>query len=342
MRPFALALLGVLLWACQSGAPIGTTCERTSECATPLVCRIGRCRTECVVARDCPAGQACLVNADGLGACELPAIDVCSASCDAPLICASGHCRVECTVDTDCPGGHVCVSRACQRADVAMDAGVSDAGDDAGTIDAATPIVDAAPPDHGDTGLSCDPVAETGCGAGERCSVGTGAPACVASTGTLRLGDACTDDAQCEGRLSCQGGRCVRVCLLGDTTFCGADLACSVDSVHGQVSLAAAEGVGLCTQTCDLLTDSGCTNGGSCALGTAAGGDFTWCRDVHAAGAGQSCSRQFDCAAGLYCHADALCHHFCDPMNATTTCPTGTCTPITSFRTQPQVGVCVP
>ncbi len=322
-RHVALAALAVLWLACQSGAAIGTTCARTSECASPLVCRLGRCRTECVTGRDCPAGQACLIGADGLGACELPTIDVCSVSCDAPLICASGHCRVECTSESDCPGGHVCTSNACQRADPASDAGTSDAG-------------------PSDAGLVCDPVAETGCGAG-RCSVGTGVPACVATIGPGALAAPCTDDAECGSGLSCQGDRCVRVCFVADTSFCGPDLACSPDSVHGQVFLHSENGIGLCSEACDMLTSDGCPSDAWCGLGTdSAGHDFTWCRDVGAAGTGQSCRGQYDCAAGLFCHANTTCRRICDPGDPSATCPTGTCEQVTHFVARPDVGACLP
>lgn len=323
-RLASLVGMSLALLACQSGAAIGTPCTLASQCASPLVCRIGHCRNECVAARDCPAGQVCLLNADGLGACELPAVDVCSVSCDPPLICAAGHCRVECTLDGECPGGHVCRSGACERADTIVDAGPSDASR------------------PNDTGLACDPVAETGCSGGERCSVGTGSPACVSATGSGILGDACSGDVDCGAGLSCQGARCVRVCRVGDSAICGSDSTCSYDSVHGQVFLSSTNGIGLCTQDCDLLTDARCLGGGSCALGTdPMGHDFTWCRDVGSVANGQACTQQFDCAAGLYCYVDGFCRPFCDPANAAATCST-TCDPATHLAAHAQVGACIP
>lgn len=341
----ALLGLSLLLFACQSGAVIGATCTRASDCESPLVCGFGRCRTECAAARDCPAGQVCLVDGAGLGACELPAIDVCSVSCDPPLRCASGHCRVECASDGECPPGHVCTANACERAEVAMDAGARDGA----TPDASAPDAghDGATSDHGDAGILCDPVAETGCASGQRCSIGGGAPTCIADTGTLALGDACSADVECGRGLSCQGGTCVRMCFVGDGAFCGDDLTCSYDSVHGQEFIRSMYGIGFCTQACDMLTDTGCPNGGTCALGTdSTGRDFTWCRDVGTvSGPTATCGSQYDCVASTFCYgsgAAARCDPFCDPTMAAATCPGGTCDLITRFTSRPQVGACTP
>jgi hypothetical protein len=339
MRVFEIGGLGLLLFACQGGSPLGTTCSRASECASPLVCRIGHCRTECVAARDCSAGQVCLVDGDGRGACELPAIDVCSVSCDAPLICASGHCRVECTSATDCPTGHVCTGNACQRADadaaVDPDAGLEDAAPPA--HDAAIRHFDAVPDDAGDGGLLCDPVSNTGCGGGTRCGLTGRDPACVASTGSADVGRACTVESDCSAGLSCQGHRCVRICRLGDNAFCGPDLSCSIDSVAGQTNLTSDHGLGFCTEECNLLSGEGCAMG-TCALGTNTDGrDFTWCRDIGTTIEGQACTHEFDCAAGLGCH-HLFCRRFCDLAGGQ--CSIAACENVTSFVTQPQVGEC--
>lgn len=321
------ALLSIA--ACQSGAAIGTTCSLSSECASPLVCRIGRCRTQCSVARDCPAGQTCLITASGLGACELPAIDVCSVSCDPPLACASGHCRVQCTTDRDCPGGHVCTANACQRADTMLDARL-EAGSDTGQ----SPF---------DAGLTCDPVANTGCPG--RCGLVRGAPGCVAGGGAGTLHSACATEATCGPGLSCQGGRCVRVCFLARDAFCGPDLTCSSDGVSGQTSLSSSGAVGLCTEACDPVGDTGCpATGSSCAIGTDRfGHDFTWCRDVGAIASGGACVNAFECAAGLTCYMSS-CRQLCD-LSASTGCTSGRCasTPLANLLAPVRdVGACIP
>lgn len=128
MRALVFAA-SVLLSACQSGAALGAACQRAAECASPLVCRFGRCRSECAAQRDCPIGATCLLDADGNGSCALVDDPDCTtAGCEAPLACVSGACVNVCSVGVECPPGSSCVpigdGRArCVRADGA-DAGL--------------------------------------------------------------------------------------------------------------------------------------------------------------------------------------------------------------------------
>ncbi len=88
---------------------LGTECELSTECAAPLVCRLGRCRDECRVDRDCRAGLVCL-REDGLGACEIEGETcVLTSDCTAPLVCLMGRCANGCESDVDCPAGSMCV-----------------------------------------------------------------------------------------------------------------------------------------------------------------------------------------------------------------------------------------
>lgn len=137
----SLLVVAILLAACQAGAPLGTTCERNDACASPLVCRFGRCRSECAAQRDCPLGTTCLLDANGNGSCALLDDPDCSASggsCAAPLACVGRECVNVCTLGPECPTGSACVpigdGRArCVRTE-GVDAGlVGDAGDDAAT-----------------------------------------------------------------------------------------------------------------------------------------------------------------------------------------------------------------
>jgi hypothetical protein len=332
----------VMLVACESGASLGTACTRASECASPLVCRLGRCRTECAAARDCPAGQVCLAVAAGQGACELPAIDVCAMSCDAPLVCASGHCRVECMTDGDCPEGHGCASGVCQRSDSTMDAGAIDAAasdaapSDAGPRDA--PRLDTG---RGDSGFACDPIDETGC-TGERCGLVGGVPTCVASGGVGVVGTACRNEVECASGLSCQGGLCVRVCLVGDDGFCGDDLVCSRDGVAHQSFLDSEQPLGLCTEACDPVADTGCPIDATCAIGSASGDRwYTWCRVFTDVIEGRGCMNAIDCGAGLDCYGGS-CRNFCH-AGVDADCTGGFhCDGSTTFAGGNDVGACTP
>ncbi len=109
MRPLALTSC-LLLLACQASSAIGARCATSSECASPLVCRSGRCRTECVANRDCPIGARCLLIA-GTGTCALDD-DVCSgaSTCGGGLICVAGECVNACATLVECPPDSTCDS----------------------------------------------------------------------------------------------------------------------------------------------------------------------------------------------------------------------------------------
>jgi hypothetical protein len=171
-----------------------------------------------------------------------------------------------------------------------------------------------------------------------RCGMVGAHPGCVASTGTTDVGQACTAESDCRVGLSCQGRRCVRICLLGHNAFCGPDLSCSVDSVSGQTRITTDDGIGFCSEECNLLTDEGCVQG-TCALGTNSDGhDFTWCRDIGTTPEGGMCDLEFQCARGLGCHAH-VCRRFCD-LAGGGGCAAAQCTMVTTFMTRPQVGEC--
>jgi hypothetical protein len=110
LRP--LLFLVLLAEACSAPrrASLGVECELNSECDTPLVCRLGACRNECATSGDCTRGLSCLLDADGLGACQLPEETDCAlaSECPANLVCRFGECANACETDRDCPGGSRC------------------------------------------------------------------------------------------------------------------------------------------------------------------------------------------------------------------------------------------
>ncbi len=102
---------GLLLLACEARAPIGSRCARNGDCASPLVCRIDRCRTECVENRDCPSGADCLLDEAGLGACSVAADRGCGGggtTCPTPLTCVNDRCVNTCATSADCPDDGDC------------------------------------------------------------------------------------------------------------------------------------------------------------------------------------------------------------------------------------------
>ncbi len=108
-----LLLLLALAAGCADDPPkqLGGQCDLTSQCEAPLVCRIARCRKECASTRDCPVGQLCALDDDGLGACLLVEETRCARHSDCPgsLSCIAGRCTHECEEDRDCAPGASCV-----------------------------------------------------------------------------------------------------------------------------------------------------------------------------------------------------------------------------------------
>jgi alpha-tubulin suppressor-like RCC1 family protein len=108
----ALAAL-LLAGSCSGVEPrggIGHQCALNSECAAPLICRLGYCRNECVASEDCLAPAQCLHDDQGRGVCQTPAEKSCAlqTDCTSPLVCRFRQCVNECTTERDCPAGQRC------------------------------------------------------------------------------------------------------------------------------------------------------------------------------------------------------------------------------------------
>ena len=178
MRSLAPLLALVTLVACQgSGAGVGSTCSRGSECQTGT-CAFGRCRAGCSANRDCPSGASCLLDATGSGACGIDLDLGCESgvgrACSGGLVCVGDRCEQGCADASDCPADGECRAPSAGGAMFCFDArGASDAG----------PAGDAAPPD-----------AEVDAGPGG-CAIKS---ACF-----QRAGSACALD--CLGRVWCWG-----------------------------------------------------------------------------------------------------------------------------------------
>lgn len=105
-----LLLIGVAALGCERPElQLGDSCELNSDCSSPLVCRLERCRVECRGTRDCEVGLLCLPDESGVGACQLENECTLSSDCPPGLICAEARCTTECASDVDCPAGASCI-----------------------------------------------------------------------------------------------------------------------------------------------------------------------------------------------------------------------------------------
>lgn len=270
MEPRAL-LFVVLLVACESAAGTGAPCARAAECTSPLVCRLGRCRAECALDRDCPLGATCLFGAESSGACALASEASCTGtSCPEGLVCTASGCRDACT--DVCRGDGQCVLGACVPDEV--DGGVTDA---APTTDGGLPR-------------------PTPCSQPSDCF----APlVCVEVASVQLCAQPCTTASECAGHVLCDphtrvgGGADVSVCdqdcVPGTDEGCALGTYCSMwnwavdytSFCHGVAATAGGEGC--------PCADGGGSN--ECLDGLVCGRDnpiLTY-RCVHACRAGDTC-----------------------------------------------------
>lgn len=150
MRFARWGLIALCSVACAPRVVPGDRCESATDCAAPLVCRMGRCRTECTVQRDCPSFADCLLDELGNGSCRLPDDSGCTTAsdCSPGLVCVDRVCSNPCESVTECPEGSLCVAGSepgsrtrCVRADVpGLDVTIADAALDGGTGDVSADV----------------------------------------------------------------------------------------------------------------------------------------------------------------------------------------------------------
>jgi hypothetical protein len=174
-------------------------------------------------------------------------------------------------------------------------------------------------PDFGDTDLAtatgdmatiCDPVKQTGCGAGLKCTLDPDVPACL-TNGSLDWGQVCgtmsSDD--CKSSLLCIG---INSSTSTCHQFCSSDSDCKQPTPAGTPSGNTAHCLtinGFAYKICSLPCDpknptTSCTSPLVCQLGGNATTDITNCEDKQANQTGTDttdCSGATACAPGYLC-----------------------------------------
>ena len=182
---------------------------------------------------------------------------------------------------------------------------------------------------------ACDPVLDTGCGAGLHCRLVMGGetrclpatqriaqPGC--SVGSCAPGQACVI---IEGALGCHP-----VCRVADDDGCPSDRRCAY-----RLDEAAAYGV--CAPRCEIGADD-CATGTTCA--PTADFDHPICVATGDGGLDAPCGPERRCGVDLACLVDedgTRCRALCRPAPEPDTCPVGACTGL--IRNVPSVGFCV-
>lgn len=256
----------------------------------------------------CGANLKCGVDQAGNLLCDAVGTKTDQQTCTADTECAAGlacvgitgetgnKCRRFCQFDGAlvCPAQQACVVQVKQGAD---------------------PILCAAVP-------ACDPWAQTGCAANQKCTlvdfqnlVYTCGPA-----GTNGDQVACTSDAQCVAGTVCAdfgaGFKCHSLCNA--TKTCPGTASCI-----GKTSTLTSKDPVLCipTTSCDLLTQN-CSSAAQACYPTQTS---TTCAPAGSKTEGQACTAMNQCGKGLVCAGTGTCYKLCDPNGGAPTCTTGTC-----------------
>lgn len=217
---------------------------------------------------------------------------------------------------------------------------------------------------------TCDPVADQGCDATSTCTVVGGAAQCVALTtaaaGSADVGEPCTGDATCRPGLVCPMNqtsgigaevgraerRCLRPCQLDPLTSCGLGTRCmrlDQDAVGWAVPQLPS-GLGICSEDCDPLADTGCPTHETCLVYRLADAFPTYCAPTTPSGTDfVSCTGDYECAGHRMCETPPMstdptrvCRPLCDPTAASSGCPSGShCVDGGPIDSGQRVGLCV-
>lgn len=183
----------------------------------------------------------------------------------------------------------------------------------------------------------CEPVAQTGCSAGQKCSqvtlsaepeppletrcVQAGTQAKFETCSHGDPGDSGFDD--CEAGLICFGGACQEICSA-DPDSCPADATCQ----EGPGIFPDRPGTGLCLVQCDPLVQN-CPEDSGCFV-TLAGGDRICAEPNLGQEQGSACMFANDCETGHGCllirselDSALTCAFFCNPAGGSPTCAEG-------------------
>jgi hypothetical protein len=243
-------------------------------------------------------------------------------------VCEPGATR-ECVGTAACRGGQGCLSDGSgwSRCDCGEEPVTGTAGAGAG----GSPSEPGRDPEGGagaggtSNPVACQPAPQSGCDAGEKCSI-------VVVTATQSASFTCVPDgtkaegAECAARadgaddcakgLFCNGvgtvPRCQPYCDVADAASCATF--CTELDVTVHPGAATPSGFGVCQPTCDLL-EQDCSDDNACVFLVS---PFPVCAEAGTAAPGEACAFLNDCELGSACVLDnaaqtaSMCTAFCE------------------------------
>mgnify|MGYP007059417401 CR=1 FL=1 len=230
-------------------------------------------------------------------------------------------------------GFGACLLIGCAKGDDLLVGGGGSGAGDSGTGGETSTTTTTGPGATTSTGPGCSEqpcklgVPQCGCAADEQCSVGADDERACEAAGTVGWGQSCNGGLACAPGFLCAGYANDK---LSCAKFCNGDSDCEAPGGLCAINLNGQNnqpipGVTLCSQNCNLVTNSGCqVSGTSCQLGLRDQDPFTLCAPSGTGVYQTLCADNAECAAGHVClpttNNDDRCFQWCQNGGG---CPNG-------------------
>lgn len=236
--------------------------------------------------------------------------------CDDGNLASGDGCSAACANETACGNGIVEGTEECDDHNTASGDGCS-----------ATCTIEAA--------SACSLVPQSGCVAGNACDIvdDAGDTSCREITVAGTSDSRCASDTECDAGFTCVIDKTVSYCRR----FCAAEADCPGTNSRCALTLANSQGMSLdvevCSNSCSVLSQTGCPSGTGCIGIENSAGDFTDCRKMDGKLDGDICTSSTECLPGSACVNDGgvkECREYCDVDSATACLSSEICTEFTT------------
>jgi len=183
-----------------------------------------------------------------------------------------------------------------------------------------------------ETPAACALVPQAGCMAGDACDIAddtTGDTGCRDVTKTGTSDSRCAASTECDAGFTCVTDDTVSYCMR----FCAGEGDCPGTNSRCAFTLTNDQGTSLnvkvCSNSCSVLSQTGCPTGTGCIGLENSNGDFTDCRKMDGKLDGDTCVSSTECLPGSVCVSDGsakTCREYCDVDNDLTCLSSEICT----------------